>query len=57
MNRWNYDINFNTIYMVDEKPHPYSEYTLTVIDFDAIEKRLDSQQFTEANQILSRFRC
>lgn len=58
MNRWNIDVNFapkNQITLVGRSPG----LTLTVIDhekiLDQIENKLESTNYTEAKNILSKF--
>jgi len=53
-NQWNYDTIFTTIRLVDKNPHAHPEYTLTVVDFEKIEKDLLKSNFTEAKQIIQR---
>jgi len=53
-NQWNYDTIFTTIHLVDKNPHAHPEYTLTVVDFEKIEKDLMKSNFTEAKQIIQR---
>lgn len=56
MNRWNIDTTFRVMHVVDtSKPHPQPDYTLTVIDFESIERKLSSGIFPEASEVLSRF--
>jgi hypothetical protein len=55
MNRWNIDPVFRVMHVVDmNKPHPQPDYTLTVIDFESIERKLESGIFPEASDVLSR---
>lgn len=51
MNQWNLDMIFRNIYLISEKK---PEYTLTVIDYDAIEKNLGESNFEEARQVIER---
>ena len=55
MNRWNYDTLFRTMHVVDLKPHAQPDYTLTVVDFQSIERKLESGIFPEALAVLSKF--
>lgn len=51
MNQWNLDMIFQSIYLLSEK-NP--EYTLTVIDYDNIEKNLSESNFEEARKVIER---
>jgi hypothetical protein len=57
MNQWNLDPVFRVMHVVDmTRPHPVPDYTLTVVDFESIERKLESGIFPEASMVLSRFK-